>query len=400
MKRILFVDDEPGILDGLRRMLRSHRALWDMSFVCSGAEALAAMEAEPFDVLVTDMRMPGMSGAQLLEQVQQRHPGTVRIVLSGQADMESAMRSVSVSHQFLAKPCGAETLENVVDRACGLAQLLQDPKLQAILGGMSELPVLPRVYRALTSALAEPEVDVRRIGRIVEQDAGIASKVLQLVNSSFFGIRKEITDLQQATAYLGVNTIRDLVLTFEVFRQFETAGGVPGFSIEREQSHSLLTARIARRLASDKKSAEQAFLAGMLHDVGKLVMATRLDESLRKVLAAGAGLRRPFHAVEEQLLGVSHAELGAYLLGLWGMPYPVIEAVAHHHHPARVQEQTGFGVLAATHVADCLAREQEGCGAETIELDEHYLSALGAAARLPEWRTIAAEEAGCEPEAA
>lgn len=400
MKRILFVDDEPNILDGLRRMLRSHRRVWDMDFVGSGEDALKAMSEAPYDVVVADMRMPGMDGAALLKEVQERFPRTVRIVLSGHADLEATMRSVSVSHQFLTKPCEADVLEQVVERACSLETLLADPGLQKTLGEVVQLPVLPRTYKALTTALAAPDVDLGELGQIVEQDPAISAKILQLVNSSFFGVRKEITSVRQATAYLGANTIRDLVLSFEVFQQFGEGRATSGFSIEREQGHALLTARIARRIAGDKKVAEQAFLAAMLHDVGKLVLATRLPERLDDALAAGAGREIPFHSVEENLLGVSHAEIGAYLLGLWGMPYPVVEAVAHHHHPGRVSERPGFGALVATHVADYLAREQDGTNVDLLEVDTSLLETLGVADQLPDWRAIAAQEAGTESEAA
>lgn len=399
MKRILFVDDDPNILDGLKRSLRSQRGTWEMMFVPSGEAALSAMEEEAFDVVVTDMKMPGMNGAEFLRDVQARHPRCVRIVLSGHADMEATMRSVAVSHQFLAKPCDVETLKGVVDRASGLEALLQEP-IRDVLGSVAELPVLPRVYKALTRALAKEDVDAREIGEIVEQDVGIAAKILQLVNSSFFGIRRQITDLRQATAYLGVNTIRDLVLSFEMFRQFEGTGEPRGLSIEREQRHSLLTARIAPKLLHDKVGAEQALLAAMLHDVGKLVLATRLADVFEKILQAGAGTEHPFHTVEEETLGVSHAEIGAYLLGLWGMPYPVVEAVAHHHHPARVPGQVAFGVLGATHVADCLAREHDDRSTVPVELDDQYLESLGVAERLAEWHEIAAQEAGADREVA
>ena len=400
MKRILFVDDETNILDGLGRMLRSRRREWSIAFANSGTEALAAMDAEPFDVVVTDMKMPGMNGAELLAHVMDRHPQTVRIVLSGQADVEAAMRSVSVSHQCLAKPCAASALREVIDRACGLGALLQNPDLQTALGSVAELPVVPKVYRALTAALAQEEVDLKDVVEIIEQDVGVTAKILQLVNSSFFGISREVTDLRQATAYLGLSTIRDLVLSYEMFQQFQGSMDFPGFSIEHEQRHSLLAARIARNLLDEKKDADHAFLAAMLHDVGKLVIASHLAVPFQTILQAGAGVERSFHVVEEEVLGVSHAEIGAYLLGIWGMPYPVVEAVAYHHHPRRISEQTAFGVLGATHVAGALAREQFGSDPKLVELDEPYLQALGVAEKLPEWRAIAAAEAGAETEAA
>jgi len=394
MKSVLFVDDEPRILDGLRRMLHGQRRVWDMGFATSGDEALRAMATQPFDVVVSDMRMPAMDGAVLLGEVQRLYPRTVRIVLSGHADLEASMRSVRVSHQYLTKPCDADFLKEVVERACGLESVLGDRVLRETIGEVGELPMLPRTYSELTKALAEPEVDLVRVAEIVEQDSAIAAKVLHLVNSSFFGVRKEISNLRQATSFLGVNTIRDLVLSFEVFREFGGKSPLKGFSVQQEQGHSLLCARISKRLLQDKKAAEQAFIAGMLHDLGKLVLATRLPERIERVTDAGGGSERSSHLVEEEVFGVSHAEIGAYLLGLWGMPYPIVEAVANHHHPSRVTEQTTFGVLGAVHVADVLAREQHASSSPAALLEEPYLTRMGVADQLPGWREIAAEEAG------
>jgi HD-like signal output (HDOD) protein len=325
----------------------------------------------------------------------------VRIVLSGYADLEASMRSVLVSHQFLTKPCDPGFLDEVIDRACSLQSLLGDAVLQETVGSIGDLPVLPRVYRELTEALADPDVEIASIARIVEQDAAITAKLLQLVNSSFFGLRKEVSDLGRATAYLGINTIRDLVLSLEVFRQFEQDVRSGDFSIEREQRHALLSARIARQLVEDKVHAEQAFLGAMLHDLGRLVLATHLPHELARVCEASARTGRALHEVECELLGgIGHAEIGGYLLGLWGMSYPVVEAVANHHHPARVPSRSGFGVLAAVHVAQALAEEQTAAPGTPSGIDQQYLATLGVLDRLDGWRELAAREASSRQEAA
>lgn len=381
-------------------MLRSQRKSWEMVFVRSGVAALEEMKQVPFDVVVTDMKMPSMNGAELLSRVKLKHPDTVRIVLSGHAELEAVMQTVSVSHQFLSKPCDSESLKRAVIRACALKSMLENAGFRKALGTIDDLPVLPRIYNALNSALAEEEVDLNKISSIVEQDIGIAAKILQLVNSSFFGVRTEINDLRQATSFLGVSTIRDLVLSFKMFQQFSKTQQVEGFSIEREQAHSLLTARIARRLFKQKEASEEAFLAAMLHDIGKLVFMAKLPKQMGKSIQAGAGVERSFYLVEEELYGISHAEIGAYLLGLWGMPYPVVEAVAYHHHPARILNQPSFGTLGATHVADALAHELTDAGPGAPQLDEEYLSSLGVLHLLPQWREIAMEEASAKGEAA
>ena len=272
--------------------------------------------------------------------------------------------------------------------------------LQTTVGNVEVLPALPRVYNEVTAALADPEVSLEVVADIVEQDAAICAKILQLVNSSFFGVARSIADVRQATTYLGLTMLRNLVLSAEVFRSFKSSGSAKGFSIEKEQTHSTLTARIARHLLDDKIMSENAFMAAMLHDIGKLIVATELPGVYESVAAAsetGDG----FHYVsEEKINGISHAEIGAYLLGIWGMPYPIVEAVANHHHPSRVDHDE-FDTLGAVHVADVLAREQAQAAEEPPEgppdrLDVDYLEAKGLMDRLPEWREIASQEAEAE----
>ncbi|MFN8546230.1 MAG: response regulator [Candidatus Binatia bacterium] len=393
MKRILFVDDEPNVLEGLRRMLRPRRAQWEMTFVSSGAEALAELDKTPFDVIVSDMRMPQMDGAALLARVQERHPGVVRLVLSGQTELQAAMLAVPVAHQFLTKPCDAVALEETVERSVALQELLADETLLTAVGTTKALPSLPATYAALTKALGDPDVGLEEVTRIVEKDVAMCAKVLHIASSGFFGRPRRIGSVPAAVGALGTRMLRDLVLTVEVFRSFGAAATVRGLSLEAVQAHALLSAGIARRILPDKTAAELAFMAAVLHDIGILVLATHLPGQLAQLLEAARHEHRPLHAVEAEQGVVTHAEIGAYLLGLWGMPFPIIEAVAHHHTPARVN-QSQFGVLGATHVAHVLAHEVAGhAGEPAQEIDVAYLEGLGVADRLPAWRELAAEQA-------
>ena len=395
MRRVLFVDDEPRILEGLRRMLRPQRREWDMAFAPGGEAALALMEASPFDVIVSDMRMPGIDGAALLSRVRDQYPQVVRIVLSGHTELASALRAVPVAHQFLAKPCDAEMLRVAVERACHLKALLSDDSIRRTVGALGDLPSLPRTYQALTTALTDPDTPVQKIARIVEQDVGISAKVLQLSNSAFFGVAHAITSIQGAVSYLGISTLKSLVLSVEIFRVFKTSTPLPGFSLENLQHHARLTASIAARLPVPKHLADVALAGGMLHDVGKLILAWKLPERFKKLLAEATGERRPLHKVEELEYGFSHAEIGAYLLGLWGLPYAVVEAVALHHGPNRVPHQD-FDAVSAVYVANLLARELEATSPEappedSAETHEQDLIALGIQQRMVDWRAMAAE---------
>ena len=192
MKHVIFVDDEPLVLKGLARLLHPLRTEWQMTFVTSGAQALEAMTATPFDVLVTDMRMPGVSGSALLAEVSNRYPDTIRIVLSGMCDREEALSTVAGAHQFLAKPCDADLLRKAVERAFTVKNDLAKGALKNFISRITSLPSPPSLYNSLIEAAQDPMVSAQRIGSIVAQDIAMTSKVLQLVNSPLFAIRRTV----------------------------------------------------------------------------------------------------------------------------------------------------------------------------------------------------------------
>lgn len=397
MRRIIFVDDEPNVLAGLQNMLRRHRNRWEMIFVTSGEAALKELAAGPIDVIVSDMRMPGMDGEVLLRRVQEEHPGVVRMVLSGQTQHEVARRMVHVAHQFLSKPCDGPVLQEVIERACNLNTLLRDENLKSLIGRVGQLPALPEIHTALTLALGDENTSLKEIAAIVEKDSAVCAKILQVVNSAFFGLPRRITQIDAAVSYLGADILRGLVLMIEVFPKAGSPPSLPGFTFAGMQEHALLTARLAKKIAEGRVNPQDAFIAGMLHDVGILILATKMPEHLGHAMAEAQATRRPLHLVETGLNGFSHAEVGAYLLGLWGLPYPIVEAVAHHHDPTRVEQQS-FGLLGALYIANFIVDELDplppgGKGEVETGLDGDYLTALGVADQVPAWRAAAAEMA-------
>jgi HD-like signal output (HDOD) protein len=393
MKSILFVDDEPKILEGLRRMLRSYRNVWNMSFANGGEEALAILDSGYYDVVVTDMKMPGMDGARLLEHVQARHPGIIRLVLSGYFEPESGLRAVPVAHQFLVKPCQPEKLCEAIERCCGSNAMLDDATIRSVVGAVGELPALPESSAALLEALNKPDVTLAEVGRIIERDVGMAAKVLQLVSSAFFGLAEEVTAVRSAVNYLGVDILKQLVLSVDIFRTFCPAHAVRGFSLEVFQQHSRVVANIASRLPVSKNSASACVVAAFLHDAGKLVMATRLPDQFEAALSTSMQEGRPLWAVERDLIGASHAEVGAYLLALWGLPETVTGAVRRHHDLEMKPSAPGLDMVAAVHIADILAYDCAKNPSQTATphdpLSVEYLTAIGMENEAPAWRAMA-----------
>ena len=354
MKSIVFVDDEPALLDGLRVRLYKHRHDWAMKFFADGARAIAEFEKNRVDLIVSDVRLPGMGGGQLLSIVKERWPATIRIILSGYADASQALRLASLAHQYVAKPCNAEEIENVIERCFLLQELLGSDSLRGIVGRIGRLPATPRVYARLQTALAAPDVTADDIGRIVNADAAIAGKVLQITNSSFFRLRKPIVRIKDAVTYLGFATIRNLVMSAEIFAQWKMPAVLSGeVDPEHLQRHAQLTAQACKSLATGKVSPDDAWLAGLVHDIGYKILVLECPEDLKRAIVLSQAHGQPLIQCEKEIIGATHAEIGAYLLGLWGLPYAIVEAVALHHTPNIVPPH-GFDLLATLAVSHAL----------------------------------------------
>jgi len=387
-KRILFVDDEPLVLDALRRVLRPLNAEWDMAFVESGQKALELMDQLPFDVIIADMRMPGMNGAELLAEVWKRSPRTVRLILSGHADPDLIMECVGTAHQYLSKPCQTKDLKAAISRASDLEQSLKDESLRRLVSQLDSVPSIPSLYSEIVEKLQDPLVGADEIGEIVLKDLAMTAKILKLVNSAFFGLGREISNPADAVTYLGMDTIKCLVLSIHAFSQFNNAK-LGAFSIDALWTHSQRTAGAAREIAhledAGPKVMDEAFVAGLLHDIGKLVLASNFSTEYDQIIAA-AGERTPaLLDAEQSAFGADHAEIGGYLLGLWGLPVPVVEAIALHHHPGK-GPSLAFGPLTAVHAANGLLNLERGTLMDE-ELDLKYFAALGLEARLDVWRS-------------
>ncbi len=379
--RILFVDDESKVLMGLQRMLRRMRKEWEMVFVDTPEKAIEELEKKTFDVIVTDMKMPGMEGDQLLSNVKERFPGVIRLILSGHAEENKIAKSIDVTHQFLNKPCEAEELKETIRRCCWLKSKLNDPDLKKVVTRISKLPTLPQLYNRITEALNR-DASIKEIADIISHDISMTAKILQLVNSPFFGTRYKIANPAQAVNFLGLDTIRNLVFSVELFSQFDEKT-LRKFHLNNLWDHSLDVASLSKKIflnhCADEKRASYAFLVGMLHDVGKLILVTnfpeKFEEAIQKVKTDGL----PLYRAEIETIGTSHAEVGSYLLGLWGLQDEVINPICYHHQPSNSTEE-GFSTLTAVHVADAIVN-----GRVEDMIDSAYLEKIGLKDSLSEW---------------
>ncbi|MEE9213755.1 MAG: response regulator, partial [Thermodesulfobacteriota bacterium] len=341
MRRILFVDDNPEEIERLREMLTPVHKEWVMEFAVSGEEALNFMAKSTFDVVVSNMHMPKMDGVELLGTVMERYPETVRIIHSVRSDKEMVLRSVKTAHQFLMKPCSTETMKYTIERACKLRDLLRNETLRKIVAGIKKLPSLPKLYSLIVAEMQSKEASLKKVGYIISQDVSMSAKILQLVNSAFFGLPQKIADPQQAAVYLGINTLKALVLSIHVFSSFEEDSELFWFSLADMRKRSIMVGRLARDIAhaemADEKVVEEAMIAGILHDIGRLIML-KIPDQCRMMMDFIERTGCDLVDAEYTIMKTSHAELGAYLLGLWEIPDNIVEAVAFHHNPSKLLE--------------------------------------------------------------
>ncbi|NNC76550.1 MAG: HDOD domain-containing protein [Woeseiaceae bacterium] len=385
MMRVIFVDDEPNILNGLKRILRPLRNEWQMAFETDGNAALDTLGEAPCDVIVSDMKMPGMDGAAFLSKVREKYPESIRIALSGETDSNMIYRCVQHAHLYLAKPCDADMLISAVKRAFTLRDLLGDDTLKGVVANMSSLPSLPEQYEKIMQELQSEDPSLQKVAAIVESDVAMSAKILQLVNSAFFGLARHLSSPAEAAMYLGVDVLKSLVLTTGVFSQFDDARVSPA-TLKSIWNHSAQVGALAKKIAlahtGDKLIGDYALMGGLLSNVGKLVIATNFPEQFAEIALKAGADERPEWEIERESVGHSHTEIGAYLIGLWGLPNPVIECVAFHHEPMDCVD-AGFTALTAVHIATSIIDAQ---GSDSLPgLNADYVDALGLSEKIPDW---------------
>jgi HD-like signal output (HDOD) protein len=388
--RILFVDDEAPVLNILAVAMRPMAKEWDAHYAESGESALKLLDQQSFDVVVSDMRMPGINGAQLLNQVLRKHPRTVRIVLSGYSDLREAMSCVGVVHQFLQKPCNLAELRNCIRRVTALESQIHHEGLRTFAAGIDHLPSAPHLYMQMLEALESPNTSADRIADIASEDPALSAKLLHLCNSAFFGFSREVNSVEEAVQLLGVGTLQSLALAVPLFSEFDQAK-CPEFPLEKMWEHSAQTGLLARwithhQLPDGANLSDQAFAAGVLHDIGKLIIAENLPAEYSAILKQCREESISLFDAERKAFGATHADIGAYLLTLWGLPLHLVEGVAYHHEPQLFNDKE-FSLVGAVHIANVLEREQSHQDEFThCEVNMKYAQSVGITDQLEKWR--------------
>ena len=377
---VLFVDDDPFLLQAIKRSLMLSCPDWAPGFAPSGEAAIELLNRQPFDAVVSDMRMPGMNGAELLEYVNQHFPDTVRIILSGQSDLERAFQTLGPAHQYLSKPCQVGQLQAILEHAIRLRDHLQNEQLRQVISSIKTMPAFPDQLVRLGEMLESTTASASDIGLEMAKDIGITAKVLQMANSPLFGLGRPIVNVSEAVSFLGFDIIHSLIFSFGVFSKFENPRFRPDF-IGELTSHSVRVGAnafsIAKQAGASPIVQRQSLLAGLLHDLGKLILADQFPESYFDVNRVAASSQIPVWQSERIVFQATHADVAAYLLSLWGIANPVVEAIAFHHQP-EMAIVTGFNPLVAVFLANEWERLSTGPDStEALLKLQDYCNATG-----------------------
>jgi len=354
MKKILFVDDEKNILMAMKRQMHPYREKWKCFFAEDAETALAVLNSRDINVIVSDVIMPHTNGLELLKKVSVKYPEVFRIILSGQVNEDMAMDCMRVSHQVFAKPYDVNNLIQKIDDLVESEHIISNSYMRDILSNITNIPPVPSTLLEINNTLKDPEATITDVGEIISQDPAVSAGLLKLVNSPFFSLRNDIYSTEKAVALLGIETIKAFIINNYLLGYFKLES-TDYLDIEKLKKHlfivSLLSKSISQGLNLSKESQEIAITASLMHDIGKLILLANIHDRYVATIKETIRHDRPLWEMERECLGYTHAEVGAYLFSIWGMPKELTEAILYHHTP-NLSPNKEINSLVPLHIAN------------------------------------------------
>lgn len=394
-KTILFVDDNDNVIQGLKRQLRPFRGEWQLFFAHNAEAALAVMENQSIDLIVSDMLMPDMRGEELLQKVKQLYPATIRIIFSGYSDEITLKNALEVAHQYFCKPCHIDTLRESISQIFQIQNTINNPRIIQSIGDPNHLPSLPKIYQDINAAIASETTTTAELANIFARDMVLSARLLQLVNSPYFGIRQRISSLSEAISMVGINMLNNLVLSIHIKHAFPVNNPKMLIYMEYLWQDAWRVAQLAKLISLAEQQPEdrpdQAYLGGLLHNMGLLVFLSRGGDQLLQFVQEVKNTDTPINTLEKQIFGFNRCEAAAYLLSLWKIPPRIIESVLMHTTPNE-SDYDGMNALTAVHTATFLLNPAEAKACDRmfcLKLDSDYLQRINKLQRLAHWQTLA-----------
>ena len=355
---ILFVDDEHQILKAINRMFIDTE--YRIFLAESGEEALKVLKQEEIDMIISDIRMPNMDGYQLLKKVKEKHPLVLRIILSGYAQENLVLKALqnNLAKLYLLKPWDNRKFIEVINQIFEVEAIIKNDTVLAVINNLDEIPTIPALYNRLCS-LIDKDADIKAITGVIEEDPAVTSKILHIANSAFYGAKTG--SIQQAILYLGLANIKSIVLSTSVFNSLKLNSLL--FDKSLLWNHSCICNKMVSLFYKEllgNNLPDTYMSAGLLHDIGKIVLINNFTDKYRNVLEIMNDHRGTYITeAEKKIMGISHQEIGGYLLNWWELPLPIVEAALFHHNPLE-EGIVNKELVCAVHIAEYYSWKQLG----------------------------------------
>ncbi|MGB9911753.1 MAG: HDOD domain-containing protein [Candidatus Kapaibacteriota bacterium] len=351
---ILFLSDETTIKEIIRNVVPLQDD-FDIFFAESGEKGLQILANNKIDIFFGSPNITLPSGSNIFYEIKRVFPETIRFALVSNLESPSVAQLSQYVHQFVQPPYTLENLKERIERTSSLQKTLKNENIKELVQNITALPSLPELYIQIEQEVARPDFSLSKIGNLIAKDPNLTAKILQIVNSAYFGLQREITNINFALSYLGVNVIKSLIFYIHLFSNFKVTPENRKY-LEQFWKHSLIVAsntyHLAEKHLTSKSEIDSAYTAGVLHDVGKFVLLNTYTYPQNVMLLAEQKAMDNLEA-ENEIYQCTHAEIGAYLLGLWGFPITIVEAVAYHHQPSKLKKSSlNFSTI--LHIADFL----------------------------------------------
>ncbi len=347
-KAILFVDDEKAILNSIRREFFG--SPYKIYVASSGKEALEILEESPIHLIVSDMKMPGMDGYELLKKVKILYPSVIRLILSGFTDEKTVFKSIynNLAKLFITKPWKKDDFRKAIEDVFKTEELLSNNLTLKFVMEIGKLPTIPSILTKISEVIENDNHNIDEIVELIESDITLSSEVLRIINSSFYGIKT--ASVKNAVLSLGLVNLKTIITTAEVFKS-----GYDFYNKNLIWEHSNLTNNILIELYNkilNKKIPDYYSTAGLLHDIGKVAFFKIYNEEYDELYKTKGNLSlEEINKLEKEKFNVSHEELGGYLLRWWDIPYAIVESALYHHNPM-LSSEANRELVSMIHIAD------------------------------------------------
>jgi HD-like signal output (HDOD) protein len=347
---ILLIDDEPGVLASLRRLLRGEN--YDLQFALSGTQALMMLETQKYEIILTDMVMPEMTGTQLFEKVRDIYPDAIRIISSGYEEKPVILEALAkgFAHQYLPKPWSDKDALSLIATSLGVQKNLARHNLNAVLTSFANLPSKISNRIRIQQILDNPNSSLEVLAKEMEKNPALVAKLLQVANSVHFGLRQPVAGVKEAIVFIGTRYIEILLIAMELFQEiYYGLDAQARRYVDYLWLKSVRRANLTRKIAeewNDPRWVSKAFVLGMMQDVGLLVRVHHQPKRFMRMIDLVRNEKKSLIETDRMTFSASHDAVGASLLTIWNFPDDVIHAVANHHNQHSEDPLTIIGMLA------------------------------------------------------